>query len=262
MKSIQILIISLFVLALQSCEKVINVDLKNSTPQLVIEGAIDNSGGPAVVTLTKTINFGANTVYPNVSGAVIKITDNAGNTYNLTETSTGTYTNNTAIGVIGRVYTMTASVEGKTYTAVSTIPRQMPIDTLIQSTFDAGQQNGIVKSVNLIYTDLIGYGDNINVLQKINGVPEALSFSVADDRFGDGGNAPFQIVNTRKKLKEGDRLEVELRFIDRNVYKYLNGIVENAGGNTVPANPESNIKGGALGIFSAHTSERKTVVIQ
>lgn len=262
MKHIQIIISVILMLVLQSCEKVITLDLNNTLPQLVIEGALDNSGGPAVVKLTKTINFTTTNVFPNVSGAVVKITDNAGNMYNLSETSTGVYTNNVVVGVIGKSYTMTVTAEGKTYTATSTIPRQMPIDTIIQDVFDAGQQEGIVKSVNVFFTDLIGYGDNAHVLQKINNIPEAVPFGISDDRFGDGGYVPFQIVNTRKKLKVGDVAEIELRFVDRNVYKYLTGISENAGGNTVPANPTTNIVGGALGIFSAHTSEKQSITIR
>jgi Domain of unknown function (DUF4249) len=264
MKNIKIIIGAFLILALQGCEKVITLDLKNTTPQLVIEGALDNSGGPAVVTLTKTINFTTANTFPNVSGAVVKIADNAGNIYTLAETSTGVYTNNTAMGVIGKAYTMTVTAYGKTYTATSTIPRQMPLDTLIQDVFDLGPgtDGGIAKSVNVFFRDLIGYGDNAHVLQKINTVPEALPFGISDDRFGDGGYVPFQIVNSRKKLKVGDVVEIELRFVDRNVYKYLTGILENAGGNTVPTNPTTNIIGGALGIFSAHTSEKKSITIR
>jgi hypothetical protein len=46
------------------------------------------------------------------------------------------------------------------------------------------------------------------------------------------------------------------------VFDYFNSLaLMNDGQSASPANPLSNIQGGALGYFSAHTVQRRTVII-
>jgi hypothetical protein len=262
-------IIAVIVLAigLSSCEKVVNIDLKNADPKIVIEGIVDNSGKPATVKITKSVSFSNTTLAPTVSGASVKITDDAGNNFVLTETAPGVYTNASLLGLIGKTYTLTVLNAGVTYSGKSSIPRQALIDTIYQETVSipgnapgSAASNG--KIVSLVYTDIPGFGDNVHVIQTINGKVDNVLY-VADDQFTDGSDLPYQLYpNPNTKLKTGDVVKIELRFVDKTVFRYLNGIFEIQGGNTVPANPDSNLSGGCLGFFSAHTSETKTIVIQ
>jgi hypothetical protein len=267
MKNINIILALFCIVALASCEKVVNVDLKNAEPKIVIEGIIDNSGRPASVKISKSVSFSNTATAPAISGASVKVIDISGNNYTFLETSAGTYTNNTLIGQIGKTYTITVQNEGVTYTAKSTIPRQVPIDSIYQETVTLpsntpGTAASTGKIVSLIYTDIPGFGDNVQVVQTINGKIDN-TLQVADDQFTDGGNPPYQLYpNSNTKLKTGDVVKIEMRFIDRAVFRYLSGIQEIQGGNTVPANPDSNLSGGCLGYFSAHTSETKTIIIQ
>ena len=66
------------VLALTSCEKVINIDLNTASPNIVIEGIIDNGPGPYRVKLSKTGSYFNQPVLPPVSGAQVIISDNTG----------------------------------------------------------------------------------------------------------------------------------------------------------------------------------------
>lgn len=267
MKNIKIIIAAICVLIFSACEKVIDVDLKSAEPKIVIEGIVDNSGSPANVKITKTVSFSNTVPAPVISGASVKISDNVGNNFTLVETAAGVYTNANLIGQIGKTYTLIVQNAGITYTGKSTIPRKAPIDTIYQKTVQlpnstpgATASNG--KIVSLQYTDIKGFGDNVHVVQTINGkVDNALI--VGDDQFTDGGNTPFQLYpNSNTKLKTGDIVIIELRFIDKAVFRYFTGIQEIQQGNTVPANPDSNLSGGCLGFFSAHTSETKTITIQ
>ena len=259
----KLIIFILTIFAFSSCKKIINVDLKNAEPRLVIEGIVDDSGNPASVKISKTSVFSADNNYPKVSNAVVKITDNLGNAFTLTETSTGNYTNATLVGVIGRTYNLSVTAEGKIYTASSTIPRKMALDTLVIETNTIGNGppgSAATKNVAAIYEDLVGYGDNVQIVQTING-KSSKQINVDDDRFTDGGSSPFSLFTGDIKLKTGDLVKVELRFIDKNVFKYFSGILELNGGNSIPENPKSNISGNVLGVFSAHTSETKTIII-
>jgi Domain of unknown function (DUF4249) len=260
MKNYKIIVAACFITALCSCEKVINVDLENAEPKIVIEGIVDNSGRPAKVSITKSVVFSAgNNTAPKVTGAVVKITDNAGNTFTLSETTAGVYTNALLIGAIGKTYNLSVLAEGKTYTASSIIPRASTLDTLIQDTVFTNKKR---IAVNAFVKDNVGFGDNIQVVQTVNGILDKTTY-VDNDTFLDGSNLPFTLAeNEDLVLKRGDIVKVELRSIDKNVYRYLRGIVDLVGGSTIPANPISNISNGSLGFFSAHVSQTKTIVIQ
>jgi hypothetical protein len=55
-----------------------------------------------------------------------------------------------------------------------------------------------------------------------------------------------------------------MRCIDKGAYDYfysLDQITSTNGNSATPANPVSNISGGALGYFSAHTVRKATAVI-
>ena len=64
------------------------------------------------------------------------------------------------------------------------------------------------------------------------------------------------------ELEEGDVVTVEMHSVDQSIYDYffsLEQTIEQSA--ATPANPVSNIQGGALGYFSAHTVQTKTTVV-
>lgn len=258
----QLLACLLAVFIFSSCEKIINLDLKNSEPRLVIDGSVDDAGNPAKVTISKSAPFGQSNTFPKVSGAEVAITDNEGNRFVLAETSTGTYTNSSLQAVVGRTYSLSVVLNGKTYTAVSTVPRKMALKELLidNDLGGGGPGSELSKIVVTVYDDMPGFGDHAQVVQTINGKHDRQTH-VVDDFYTDGGSLPVYVSPGKIKLKKGDVVKHELRFIDRQVYKYLSAIQLLNDGNTIPDNPASNISGGVLGFFSAHTSETKSIVM-
>lgn len=252
----------LMILLFAACEKVVDIKLKNSEPRLVIEGTVDDAGSPAKVSISKSVPFGEANTFPKVSGANVSIKDNLGNSFVLTETSAGIYTNSNLQAVVGRTYFLSVILNGQTYTAQSTVPRKMPMKELVIDSEVASGPPGsdLIKVVGTVYDDLPGFGDHAQVVQTINGQPDRLTH-VTDDFYIDGGSLPFYATIGDIKLKAGDVVQHELRFIDRQVYKYLSALQVISDGNTIPDNPTSNISGAVLGFFSAHTSEKKSIVI-
>ena len=217
MKHSKIIVLILSIITFSSCEKVINIDLKNAAPHLIIEGRVDDSGNPATVTISKSAVFSANRNYPKVSGAVVKITDNLGAIFLLKETTPGSYTNAALTGVIGRTYQLSVQLEGKNYTSSSTITRKAVLDSLVvdNNPFGGGIGGGDAeKWIGVSYTDPAGYGDNIQVVQTINGKEDRITH-VADDFYSDGGRAPFFLTTGKIKLKLGDTVAIAFRFIDK-----------------------------------------------
>jgi hypothetical protein len=258
MKLYKIIAALLITLTLASCEKVINVDLKNAEPKIVIEGAVDNSGNPAKVMISKSVAFSVNNNYPSVTGAIVKVTDNLGNSFTLTESPNGTYTNASLIGVPGRTYTLNVTAEGKNYTAISQMPSIVAFDTLLQ---DKIIFNKLIKFVTAVFDDPQGFGNYYNFIVTVNGKRNKNIFTL-DDIYQDGGTLENQLIDQDADLKTGDVVQVEMQCINKLTYKYLLGLEDLAGGNTVPANPDNNLSNSALGYFSAHTAEKKLITIQ
>jgi hypothetical protein len=240
------------------CTKIIDVDLKNSTPQLVIEGLVTNAS-PAQVSISKTVQFSSSNVFPAVSGAIVTITDNAGGNFTLAETAAGTYTNSSLIGVPGRTYNLSVIANGTTYNSTSTMPAQVNLDTLLLENIAFIPDN--VWIVKPQYTDPAGFGNYYRFIEKINNVRNPTIW-VWDDRLTNNGVSTRPLIQADSTITIGDTIEVEMQCVDRNIFRYftvLQNLQQNA---TTPANPDSNISGNVIGYFSAHTSQKKKTAIK
>jgi hypothetical protein len=259
-------------LASTGCEKVIDLDLKTSSAQLVIEGNLVDDNRPCQVSLSTSANYtDANTFAP-VTGATVTLADNAGRSETLRETTPGQYLGASVLGVPGRTYTLRVETGGTAYVAVSTLPAPVvPFEKLSTQLSAFGTDN--IQAV-VEYTDPVGLGNSYLFRQYRNGRINNTIF-VQNDQFTDGNHVTQTLrafsnssndPNNLNKLVPGDSLQVEMQNIDANVYEYfrtLNLILTTgAAPSTTPANPKSNFSGGALGYFSAHSRRVLRIKVQ
>jgi hypothetical protein len=247
-------------LALSACKKVIQVDLNNSIPQIVIEGEITNTAGPYLVKISKSVNFSASNTFPPVSGAIVLMTDsNNGLVAHMTETSPGTYSGNVYGGVPLHTYKLSVTVEGKEYTASSTMPQPVTLDsvTFVQN-FDFNNKSVINAVVN--FQDPPGRVNYYQFTEEVNNVAVP-DFLVFEDRLSDGRYIQQTLFNDTSRMRTDDTLSLKMYSVDKNIYQYFFTLREVTGSNSfrssTPANPVSNISNGALGYFSAHTVTKK-----
>ena len=131
MKSCIRSVILFFILSYCCCKKVIQVNLNDAAPQIVIYGEVTDLPGPYQVSITKTVNFSATNNFPPVSGALVTITDDKGLNDSLSETVPGIYNTHTFWqGKPGNTYTLSVQGSGKTYTAISLMPQSVPLDSI------------------------------------------------------------------------------------------------------------------------------------
>lgn len=260
-------IILLPVLLISSCTKVVNINLNDSTPKIIIEARISDQPSSCFVKLSKTVNFDEPNIFPAVTGALVIITDDFGNIATLTETTTGIYTAPSYQGFAGRTYSVSITAEGKTYTANSTMPDKVAIDTIIQDSFFMGNYGGggIIKFVSIQYQDPEGKNNYYRFVEIINGTVSN-DIRIDNDLLRDGNIITQEIVRIDPSLQTGDNVMVFLQTIDKGVFDYfaqLNQITgEGYGGQAAtPANPTSNFNNGALGYFSAYAVRSKAIVI-
>jgi hypothetical protein len=248
-------IVLILMIALSACKKNIQVDLNNAPSQLVIEGMVTNAS-TAQVTITKSVIFSSNNVFPTVSGAVAVITDNLGHLYTLTETAPGNYTNSSLTGVPGRTYNLSVTTGGINYLASSTMPQQVNLDTVLTE-----KLSFISKQITIIkpqYTDPSGFGNYYQFIETINHTINKKIF-IWDDKLNDGGTSTRPLIEADSTINTGDTIKVEMHCIDKNIFRYFTALQDFQNNSATPANPDSNISGGCLGYFSAHTSQQRKV---
>jgi hypothetical protein len=239
---------------LVSCQKVIKIKLNEKDQKIVIEGNFIAGETTSSVTVTKTLNFDQVGPYPTIDNAVVTVTDNLGNAQVLTFTGSGTYQTTAYPIMEGRTYTLTVTIAGSVYTASSTVPSMVEIDTLkvLQFAFGPDTMNAVVP----VRTDPAGVRNfyQFNLYQnseRITGI------YLQSDDFVDGIVSEEPVFGG--EYESGDTAEVEMFCIDEPVYNYFFGLLQNQ--TATPANPTSNFSGGCLGYFSAKTKHTATVII-
>ncbi len=239
-----------------SCQKVIDLDLNTADPKYVIEGIVTKGETTHQVKITRTLNFDENKPFPTVDNAVVVISDNFGNVQTLTLVSPGIYETTGFLGVEGRTYTITVTVDGKTFTAQSTLPTEVVLDGLevLQIPFGVDTFKTIVpKRLDLAGIENFYQYDIYQNGEKLEGI------YLQDDQFSDGVENEQPLFGG--DFATGDTAKVIMYCVDKPVYKYFFSIEANTGSTASPANPDSNFGRDCLGYFSARTKKEQSIVI-
>jgi hypothetical protein len=248
---------------LAGCQKVINLNLKDATGKYVIEGNITDLPGPYTVAISQVGKVTDNYVFNGVSQAGVTVRDNAGNREVLQETQPGIYQTAALAGVEGRTYFLDIHLGGQHFTASSTMPSRVRLDSLyIEEVFNFSKT---VKAVVPVFTDPAGQGNCYRFNETINGTLDKYLYYQNDD-FSDGKQSTWSLLrpDPDSTLHLNDQVNVEMQCIDYPVYKYWYSMDQSSlgDGSNLAANPVTNIMGGALGYFSAHTSQTKSIIVK
>jgi hypothetical protein len=259
-------IISVIVVSLIfcGCEKTISLKYKGNTSRLIIEGEVTNVAGPYWVRITRSIGLTDTGRYPGIDTAVVSINDDAGTREVLVGQGNGMYKTSVLAGVEGRTYTLNVAIGEQVYTAQSKMPLRVPFDSIkvekVRVTGDT--QYNIIP----VYADPVGRGNNYRFVLTLNNKLVDQHF-VRNDDVKDGflNTDRLEINDDDLKFKRGDPMRLEMQCIDRNVALYYTTLAQIAdsgpGGGTTPNNPPNNISNGALGLFSAHTTQTRSTTL-
>lgn len=255
----------ILVASLSSCQKVVDVKLSTAANQIVIEGAITDFSGEQTIRISQSVPYTSSNNYPAVTGAQVSVKDDTGRSYSFVETQPGIYTINPLKAVTGRTYTMTALVNNVTYTASSTTPALVNIDSLSIKIVTFGGAD--IKEVEVHFKDPADQVNQYRWVMKVDNV-QIKSVYADNDRLTNGNtvtNVLFYDDDDNEKLKKGDMVTVDMQCIDKAVFNYWYVLsqqsVNGPGGGVSPGNPPSNIDHNALGYFSAQTSSVRTFTV-
>lgn len=242
-----------------SCEKEIDVDLHSVPSRIVIEGIV-KQGELARVKVSKTLDFG-DADYPFLKDATVRIVDNQGNEETLKQDSSGWYVAEQLKGVPERTYALSVRYEDVEYTATSTMPPPVKLDSLTM--YKMPVMDHAIPMVH--FKDPVGeVNQYYRALLFINGKQNKnIREAVMSAEFMDG-NRISQFISASTPLdedaiKRGDDLTIEFQCIDKGVYLFFNTLTQIGSSQT---NPATNIKGGALGYFSACTTEQMSIIAE
>jgi len=275
MKAIAAFLI-IVVLILSACEKDITLDLQGTPPVLVVNGFVTtkpiqnhllNYNTGFVVKLTTTANYYSLDSFPTVSGATVTITgsDSPSVKHVLTENPLmpGVYLGKPGlVGRAGVTYSLNISSSGQIYTAQDYLDSIPPVKYAQAQLKSNGKYNLTYYSLNEpgnhFYLYKFYRNDTLlNVENKIFVNNGGVGFLAP----GGGSN----LIDTTISIlpipspftyHAGDTAFLEVFSLSQPVYAFYNDLfqqINTDGGffSSIPANVQSNISSGAVGIFQA-----------
>ena len=260
MKRLHIPLTTCLLIVLTACEKEIDLDYHQVDAYYVAEASVTQNG--TEVRLSTTQDMTDNDRYAHtISGATIVLSSEGEVLDTLLYTGKGIYKSGIE-GIPGATYDLDIYVQGHHFASSSTM-----------------QQAPVVKDFRFVWKKMLSermlFGD-----LRLQDIPRESNYyfmhlyrngigyrwAVKHDESNPGGELQqlFSCTTEREMdkgdndgLRDGDKITLEVRSIDRKSYDYLYSmqVMENAG-----TNPIANFSGGCLGFFSAYYVYRQEMV--
>jgi hypothetical protein len=261
-----------------SCEKEINLDLKNTSPKLVVEGnilwGIDTVINQQELKLSLSANYTGNTNPLPVTNAIVMVNDGTNN-YTYNHIGNGVYSSN-FIAATNKTYKLIISYEGDEYNACETLKAGgAAIDSLTVNYFPSalGSPEGNFITVNT--TDPFNERNFylwqlfINEQLMINPSPGNIYRAIQKDDFFNGQPLLNYLPFDNFPVVTGDIARLHQLNISEQMYNYYYSIFNLTASSPVSGDvPPGNIKGNivnlnkpdknALGYFGACSISIKT----
>ncbi|MFN7675550.1 DUF4249 domain-containing protein [Flavobacterium sp.] len=261
-----------------SCEKEINLDLKNTSPKLVVEGnilwGIDTVINQQELKLSLSANYTGNTNPLPVTNAIVMVNDGTNN-YTYNHIGNGVYSSN-FIAATNKTYKLIISYEGDEYNAYETLKAGgAAIDSLTVNYFPSalGSPEGNFITVNT--TDPLNERNFylwqlfINEQLMINPSPGNIYRAIQKDDFFNGQPLLNYLPFDNFPVVTGDIARLHQLNISEQMYNYYYSIFNLTASSPVSGDvPPGNIKGNivnlnkpdknALGYFGACSISIKT----
>jgi hypothetical protein len=245
-----------------ACEKVIDLELNEAPPKIVVEAVLKDGPGNNSILLSYTSAVYTDQTFDKISGADVRITDKDGNEYVFPEDPVipGFYHHGTFEVLPDNDYTLTVNAGGEIITSHCHSFADPKIDSIVYSPSPFPTTDGSIPFMVEYYSV-----DNVNELNHyrlriwINGEEQTDFYYIGNDDFinGQSYNAPFFGADAYS----GDTVFIELIALDKANYTYLYTLSGNESNSTAPANPTSNLNGNAIGYFGAFSTDTMSIVI-
>ena len=216
MNYLKIICLLLGSISFYSCEDVVQVDLKESEPRLVIEASIlwqkNTQGNVQLVRLTTTAPFFDDQI-PPAEGASVSVFSETGVEFIFYEIESGIFRNDQFIPELNKIYELEVAYKDEVYKAVETFLPVVPLENIEQTT--SGGFGGEDIELKAYFTD----PPNIQNFYLSRFFYEELSLQIYEDKFTDG-NRTFAYFSNQDLLP-GQKVGIEIQGISKRFYEYL-----------------------------------------
>lgn len=253
------------IISASSCTKIIDLDLNESNPKIVIDGSInfyDSLQHDVHVNLSRTGSYSSSNEFSKIDNADLYIKSPDGSIYSLVGSGNGDYFNSEFIpGNSFDKFELYGDIDGVEISATSSFPNRVNIDSIGAIVLPFGPPNP-----DLLLTPIISFTDIPNEKNYYRFRLIVNHDNVSELFFqGDEGQDGKQMIYTffRSRVAKNDTITIQLLSIDKESYDYYTVLNQNIGGggfSAAPGNPNTNIQGNAIGIFSAQYVSEKTII--
>jgi len=239
-------------LLFMSCTDVIDVDVPEAEPRLVVEASIDwqkgTAGNSQVIKLSLSTPYFDNLLETPVTGASVKVINNEDQSeVQFTDQNNGDYATNDFVPIMGQSYTLMVLYDEEIYLASETMTAVTDITAVYQT-----RENGFDKEaleVNIEFIDPAGIDNYYLSKFQRRGDQFQTLFDVKDE-FTDGNKMSIFYEKLadedsgEKEFVPGDIVDISLLGISEPYFNYIKLLIEQSqsGGpfSTIPAEIKGN----------------------
>jgi hypothetical protein len=240
-------------LLFMSCTDVIDVEVPEAAPRLVIEASIDwvkgSEGNEQLIKLSLSAPYFENILETAVTGASVKvIKDDDQTEVVFIDQNNGSYTTNDFVAILDQSYTLEVIYENEVYLASETMTPVTDITAVFQSRESGFDKNAL--EVNVEYLDPKDIKNFYLVKFQRRGDLLPTLFDMKDE-FTDGNIMTIfyeQLEDEdsgESEFQPGDIVDISLLGLSVEYYNYIKLLIEQSGGaggpfSTIPAEIKGN----------------------
>jgi len=248
---------------LTSCEDVIELDLEEKEPQLVIEANLNTTSHTAEVSISKSNGFYNDTNFEREEGAIITLTTPS-ETYLLDEQGDGKYAVQEVMTNPDELINIEIELDGKVYTTSSIVPHPVPLEALNSQEFEfpfgmGSDSEEPTFQISATWMDPLESDNYYRLRSYINDEYQSQLYDLGSDNGMEGTeiNAP-----ARMPFEKNNLVRIELLSTSQSYFDYFFEISsqQSQGFNSGnPFNPKGNFNEenilGYFGIYSVSSKE-------
>lgn len=255
MKSYFNILVILGIICFCSCEEVIDVDVPNQTPKLVVDASINwvkgTDGSEQIIKLLLSTDYFSSETYVPALGADVRITNLiTDEVVQFLDNNDGDYITSDFVPVLNTDYKLDIIYDGETYTSLEKFKSVSSISNITQTT--SGGFNDSLIEVNIFFNDPV-LDENYYLVKFQEDIDLLPTFIVLKDEFTNGNEMTIFFEkddddSDSDALNTGDVVNVELVGISKQYYNYMSLLLDQTEGQGPFATTPAPVNGNCINV--------------
>jgi hypothetical protein len=255
MKSYFNILVILGIICFCSCEEVIDVDVPNQTPKLVVDASINwvkgTDGSEQIIKLLLSTDYFSSETYVPALGADVRITNLiTDEVVQFLDNNDGDYITSDFVPVLNTDYKLDIIYDGETYTSLEKFKSVSSISNITQTT--SGGFNDSLIEVNIFFNDPV-LDENYYLVKFQEDIDLLPTFIVLKDEFTNGNEMTIFFEkddddSDSDALNTGDVVNIELVGISKQYYNYMSLLLDQTEGQGPFATTPAPVNGNCINV--------------